>query len=57
MKPFMGNPCGHGYCRRDDCEKCPAYIPTFFGRKVPKWLGNLLFRFEAWLFRPKGNKF
>lgn len=57
MKPFMGNPCMHGHCMRTDCEKCWAYTPTCFGVKVPRWLGNILFRLEEWLFRPKGNKF
>lgn len=57
MKPFMDNPCVHGHCMRTDCEKCWAYTPTCFGIKVPRWLGNILFLLEDWLFRPKGNKF
>lgn len=57
MRPFMGNPCGYGYCMSSECEKCPHYTPTCFGVKVPRWLGNILFRFEQWLLRPKNNKF
>lgn len=56
MKSFMGNPCLYPHCMRADCEKCPNYKPTCFGIRVPKWLGNILFRFEAWLRRPKNNK-
>lgn len=49
MKNFMGNPCGYGNCLSDECEKCRCYKPTFFRIKVPKWLGNTLFRVENWL--------
>ena len=44
MKNFMGNPCGYGNCMSIECEKCSHYKPTFFGMRVPKWLGNLLFK-------------
>ena len=53
MKPFMGNPCMHGYCMSTECEKCCYYTPTCFGVKVPKWLGNALFRLEECLMRIK----
>lgn len=49
MKTFMGNPCMHGYCMIINCNKCRFYTPTCFGIKVPKWLGNLLFKLEWWL--------
>lgn len=57
MKPFMGNPCMGGRCMSGDCEKCPRYTPTCFDIRIPRWLGNILFRFEGWLFRLKKNKF
>lgn len=57
MKCFMGNPCGNPNCMYGDCPYCSAFTPTFFGIKVPRWLGKILFKFEAWLFRPKNNKF
>lgn len=57
MRPFMGNPCGYGYCMSSECEKCPHYTPTCFGVKVPRWLGNILFRVEQRLFRLKNKKF
>lgn len=43
---FMGNPCGYGNCLSEECEKCSHYKPTFFGMRVPRWLGNILFRVE-----------
>ena len=54
MKPFIGNPCGYGNCRRTDCEKCPAWKPViYFGKnyrqiRLPKWnwLVMLLYRIE-----------
>ena len=57
MRPFIGNPCGHGYCKRDDCEKCPGWTPVIYvGKKyrqikLPKWnwLVMLLYRIEGWL--------
>ena len=51
MKSFMGNPCMHGYCMSTECEKCCYYTPTCFGVKVPKWLGNALFRLEECLMK------
>lgn len=57
MKYFMGNPCGNPNCMYGDCPYCSAFTPTFFGIKVPRRLGKVLLRFEAWLFRPKNNKF
>ncbi len=57
MKPFMGNPCGYYNCKYARCEFCGKYKPTCFGIRVPRWLGNILFRFEGWLLRPKNNKF
>ena len=55
MKPFMGNPCGYGYCMSAECKKCCHYTPTCFDVRVPKWLGNLLFRLEATLFSHKNK--
>lgn len=46
MKSFMGNPCGYGNCMMDNCKKCAYYTPTFFRIRVPRWLGNILFRLE-----------
>ena len=46
MVVFMGNPCGYGNCMSTECERCPHYKPTFFGVRVPRWLGNVLFRIE-----------
>ena len=54
MKPFMGNPCGHGYCKRADCENCPDWTPVIYvGKnykrlKLPRWnwLVELLYRIE-----------
>lgn len=51
MLIFMGNPCGYGNCMSDECEKCPYYKPTFFGIRVPRWLGNILFKIEFLLYR------
>ena len=51
MKPFMGNPCGYGYCMRADCEKCSAYKPTCFGVRVPRWLAKYLHSLEMLLIR------
>jgi hypothetical protein len=51
MLVFMGNPCGYGNCMSTECEKCPHYKPTFFGIRVPRWLGNLLFKIEFLLYR------
>ena len=57
MKPFIGNNCGHGYCMSTECEKCCFYKPTCFSIRVPRWLGNMLFRFEWLLLRSKKTKF
>lgn len=54
MKPFMGNPCSYGNCRRADCEKCHAWKPVIYIGKnykelrLPKWnwLVTLLYRIE-----------
>ena len=46
MKNFMGNPCGYGNCQSTECKKCPHYKPIFFGMRVPRYLGNILFRIE-----------
>ena len=51
MVVFMGNPCGYGNCMSVECEKCPHYKPTFFGMRVPRWLGNTLFKIEYILCR------
>lgn len=56
MKLFMGNPCGYGNCMRTDCEKCCYYIPTIFGIKVPKWLGNIGFWIEYQIFKISEKK-
>ncbi len=44
---FMGNSCGYGNCMSAECEKCPYYKPTFFEMRVPRWLGNILFKIEG----------
>lgn len=57
MRPFMGNPCGYGYCMREDCESCPSWHPCiYYGKdykeiKLPKWnwLVTLLYQIEHWL--------
>ena len=57
MKPFVGNPCGHGHCKRDDCENCPGWTPVIYIGKnykqirLPRWnwLVELLYRIEGWL--------
>lgn len=51
MVIFMGNPCGYGNCMSTECEKCPHYKPTFYGVRVPRWLGNILFKIEYILWR------
>ena len=54
MKLFMDNPCGFGNCMSTECEKCSHYKPTFFGMRVPRWLGNILFRIE-FLMQERGD--
>lgn len=56
-KIFMSNPCGYGNCMSDECEKCPHYKPTFFGVRVPRRLGNILFRIEGWLSFNENGRF
>lgn len=51
MKPFMGNACMHPHCKSLDCENCCYFTPKFYGIKVPKWLGLILFDLEEWLMR------
>ena len=51
MNPFMGNPCMRGYCRREDCENCPAWTPCIItkrGRyiKLPKWKWLITFLYQ-----------
>lgn len=48
---FMGNPCGYGNCMSTECEKCPHYKPTFFGMRVPRWLGNILFMVQSFVLK------
>ena len=54
---FMGNPCGYGNCLSDECEKCSHYKPTFFGVRVPRRLGNILFKIEGWLSFNENGRF
>lgn len=53
---FIDNPCGYGNCMSTECEKCPHYKPTFFGIRVPRWLGNILFKIE-FLLQRRGNDY
>ena len=46
---FMGNQCGYGNCMSAECERCQHYKPTFFGIRVPRRFGNILFRIEYFL--------
>lgn len=55
MKTFMGNSCGNGFCTSSGCERCKYYCPTLYGHKVPKWLGDLGFNIEAFLFTVLSN--
>ena len=58
MKAFMSNTCMHSHCKGANYKQCLFYTPTCFGVKVPRWLGNLLFKFEWWLLsRNIKNKF
>lgn len=61
MKPFMENICMHPYCRETDCKNCCHFNPKFYGIKVPKKIGHVLFNLEAWLveqeFKKMGGKF
>ena len=41
----------HPYCKEINCEKCFFYKPMFFNIKVPKKIGNLLFKLEDKLMR------
>lgn len=55
----MGNPCGYGNCKRDNCEECNAWKPVIYiGKhykeiKLPKWkwLIKLLYQLERWLIK------
>ena len=51
MKQFMKNPCMHPYCKNQDCKKCFFYKPMFFNIRVPKIIGNWLFKLEDKLMR------
>lgn len=59
MRSFMGNPCGYGNCRREDCENCSAWMPCiYYGKKdkyikLPrwKWLVTLLYQTEYLLMK------
>lgn len=46
---IMGNPCGKSRCKDTTCDWCRFYSPTILGIRVPKRIGNLGFKFEAWL--------
>ena len=46
IKPFMTNACYHPYCKSVNCEKCFFYNPKFLGVRVPRFIGNLLFKLE-----------
>lgn len=62
MRPFVGNPCGYGFCKRDDCENCWHWKPViyigknYYPIKLPRWnwLVNLLYKAENWLLTRKG---
>ena len=57
-KVFMGNPCGYGNCMSTECEKCPHYKPTFFGMRLPRCLGNILFGIQSIMNRGEsGGRF
>lgn len=51
MKTFMTNNCYHPYCKSVNCEKCFFYSPRFFGIRVPKFLGNILYKLEYKILR------
>ena len=51
MKQFMKNPCMHPYCKDTDCGKCFFYKPMFLNIRVPKIIGNWLFKLEDKLMR------
>lgn len=51
IKPFMENNCYHPYCKETDCEKCFFFNPKFLGIRVPKFLGNILFKLEDKIMR------
>ena len=46
MRNFMGNPCGFGNCMSTECKKCSHYQPTFLGMRIPKKLGNILYKIQ-----------
>ena len=50
MKPFMSNPCGFPYCKNIICNNCKYYTLRIFNKIVPKWIGNIGFLIETWLF-------
>lgn len=51
MKHFMSNSCMHPYCKEEDCKKCFFYKPMFFNIRVPKIIGDILFKLEEKLMR------
>lgn len=63
MHPFMGNPCMHGHCMREDCENCSAWTPCiYYGKKnkyikLPKWkwLVTFLYQIEHLLIKNYGK--
>ena len=51
MRHFMGNACMYPNCKSTACKICSYYKPTMFGKRVPRWLGNLGFKIENFLIR------
>ena len=51
IKPFMRNPCNHPNCASVSCNKCFFYKPMIFNIRVPKIIGNILFKLEEKLMR------
>lgn len=46
MIVFMTNTCYHPHCKQTNCEECFFYSPRFFGIRVPRFIGNILYKIE-----------
>jgi hypothetical protein len=46
IEPFMRNPCMHPYCKDSNCSKCFFYKPMLFNIRVPRFVGNFLFKLQ-----------
>ncbi len=53
----MSNNCNHPNCKDGNCEHCIFYKPKFLGIRVPKIVGNWLYRLEMWLLCEGSGKF